>query len=185
MTIRISLAATAAAALCALALGLAGSAGAAQSDDCFVGFPTGPQQPAYACNLTVSSDFVIEADGACVPEPILFEGTAGGHDHLTTKTQDGNVFITQEEHVFIDAHGVGELTDTKYILHAEGNGLTTQRLDQGADVFQLVEMEHETAQSKLPDFVLHAELHQTIDATGRFHLSIEHVFFGCRTPDGA
>ena len=174
--------AVATAALSVVVLGAAAPAGAFQSDDCLANFPTEPQQPAYACNVTVSQDFQdLEADGLCVPEPILFSGTAGGHTHITAKSTDGNTFITQDEHVFIDASGIGELTGTKYELHGVGDGTLTQRLDNGADVFQATIEEHENAQGKLPDLVAHIEMHQTIDATGRYHLSIEHVTFGCRT----
>ena len=173
----------AAAALSVLALGVAAPpAGAFQSDDCFANFPTEPQQAAYACNVTVSQDFQdLEAEGACVPEPIFFSGTIGGHNHITAKFADGNVFITQDEHALVDASGVGEITGAKYGLHGVADGTTTQRLDNGASVFQATFEEHENAQGKLPDLTFHAEMHQTIDATGRFHMSIEHVTFGCRT----
>jgi hypothetical protein len=170
-------------ALSVLALGVAAPpAGAFQSDDCTANFPTDPQQPAYACNVTVSQDFQdLEADGACVPEPILFSGTVGGHNHITAKFAEGNLFITQDEHVFVDATGIGELTGTKYGLHEVADGTLTQRLDNGANVFQQTIEGHENAQGSLPDLVIHAEMHQTIDATGRYHLTIEHVTFGCRT----
>jgi hypothetical protein len=103
-------------------------AGAFQSDDCFANFPGEPQQQAYACNVTVSQDFQdLKAEGACVPEPILFSGTIGGHNHITAKFAEGNLFITQDEHAFVDATGIGELTGTKYGLHEVGNGTSTQR----------------------------------------------------------
>ena len=173
----------AAAALSVLALGVAAPpAGAFQSDDCFANFPTEPQQPAYACNVTVSQDFQdLEADGACVPEPILFSGTIGGHNHITAKFADGNLFISLDQHAFVDATGIGELTGTKYGLHEIGNGTTTQRLDNGANIFQQTIEGHENAQGKVPDLVIHAEMHQTIDGTGRYHMSIEHASFECRT----
>ncbi|MFY9577866.1 MAG: hypothetical protein WAQ33_00940 [Gaiellaceae bacterium] len=174
--------AAATAALSVVVLGAASPAGAFQSDDCLANFPTEPQQAAYACNVTVSQSFQdMEAPGACVPEPILFSGTLGGHSHITAKFAEGNLFITLDQHVFVDATGIGELTGTKYGLHEVGNGTSTQRFDHGANVFQQTIEGHENAQGTLPDLVIHAEMHQTIDGTGRYHLSIEHVTFGCRT----
>ena len=176
-----------AAALAALAFGAgAPPAHAFQSEDCFANFPTEPQQPAYACNVTVSADFEnLEATGLCVPEPILFSGSVGGHSHVTAKITEGNLFITQEEHVFLHAAGVGEVTGAKYNIQEEADALTTQRIDNGAEVFQLTFEGHENAQGNLPDLVIHVEEHQTIDATGRYHLTITHVTFGCRTHGSA
>src|SRR5438093_3220613 len=94
----------------------------------------------------------------------------------------------RDEDVLVSHHGevrgrqsVHHVTGTTYGLHEIGNGTSTQRLDNGANVFQQTIEGHENAQGNLPDLVIHAEMHQKIDATGRYHMSIEHVTFGCRT----
>jgi hypothetical protein len=167
--------------LCALATGAVAPAKAAQSDDCFANFPTDPQQPAYACNQKVEASVEdVLSDELCTPEPILFSGTIRGHNHITSKAADNNIFLIQEINAVISFRGIGTVTGNRYVWNATANDTFTQRLSNGADITSIEENLHVTTPGPNNNLVLHLVFHQTIDATGRYHPAVDNARIDCQ-----
>jgi hypothetical protein len=164
-----------------VALGTATPAGGGQSEDCFAEEPPAGNG-AFACSMSARFEFEDQlVDGTpCLAEPFVADGYIAQRNHYVfNENPDGSLDSHQDISAVVHFAGVGTVTGAHYVYHGTAHQSQSWDFDGDANHDTITQHAVATGPGQANKLVVHFTTHQTVDATGRYHLSIVNAFLTC------
>lgn len=177
---RVATLAALALAVCA-ALGTASPAvGAPPDEECFVSEP--PPNGAYVCSESTYLEFedVLVDATPCAAEPFLADGYLSQRSHFVfNETRPGSFDAHQTVWGIVHFTGTGTVTGRHYGYHGATHQSQSWDFDGDANHDTITQHVVVTGPGQDNKLAVHLTTHQTVDATGRYHLSIVNAYVTC------